>query len=79
MSLARLGALADPDLDTFLALRRTSKSGHDGPMEPVSEEASPSRREMHRALANERATDTRALVLLPTIRKLMAAGFDLWR
>ena len=30
---------------------------------------------MHRALANKRAADSRALALLPTIRKLMAAGF----
>jgi hypothetical protein len=30
---------------------------------------------MHRALANRRAADSRALALLPTIRKLMAAGF----
>ena len=30
---------------------------------------------MHRALANKRAADSHALALLPTIRKLMAAGF----
>jgi hypothetical protein len=30
---------------------------------------------MHRALANKRAADSGALALLPTIRKLMAAGF----
>ena len=30
---------------------------------------------MHGALANKRGADTHALALLPTIRKLMAAGF----
>ena len=30
---------------------------------------------MHRALANKRAADSHALALLPTIRKLMVAGF----
>jgi hypothetical protein len=44
-------------------------------MERERGEPSPSRREMHRALANKRAADSRALALLPTIRKLMAAGF----
>jgi hypothetical protein len=77
MNLVRLTCSCpdDPDLDTFLALRRASKPGHDGPMEPVRGEPSPSRREMHRALANKRAADSHALALLPTIRKLMAAGF----
>jgi hypothetical protein len=70
-SLARLGVLADPDLDTFLALRRTSKSGHDGSMEQVGgENASP-----NGASANRRSADAYALALLPTIRTLMAAGF----
>jgi hypothetical protein len=44
-------------------------------MERERGEPSPSGREMHRALANKRAADSRALALLPTIRKLMAAGF----
>jgi len=65
----------DPDFDTFLALRRVSKPCHDGPMEPVRGETLPGRRRMHGALAGKRAADTHALALLPTIRKLMAAGF----
>jgi hypothetical protein len=74
--LARPGAaLADPDLDTFLTRRRTSKPGHDGPMERVSSGTSPGKRGMHGGLVGKRAADSRALVLLPTIRELMAAGF----
>src|ERR1700704_7205716 len=52
-----------------------ARYGHDCPMERKRGEPSPSRREMHRALANKRAADSHALALLPTIRKLMAAGF----
>src|SRR5260370_40461102 len=44
-------------------------------MEPVRGETSPGRRGMHGALGGKRAADSRALALLPTIRKLMAAGF----
>jgi hypothetical protein len=44
-------------------------------MEQVSGETSPGRRRIHGALANKRAADSRARALLPTIRKLMAAGF----
>jgi hypothetical protein len=55
--------------------RRLVRRGHNRPMEPVRGETSPSRREMHGALANKRGADTHALALLPTIRKLMAAGF----
>ena len=77
MNLVRLTCSCpdDPDFDTFLALRRASKPCHDGPMEPVRGETSPGRRRMHGALAGKRAADTYALALLPTIRKLMAAGF----
>src|SRR5229473_8423776 len=76
MSFARPGAaLADPDLDTFLTPSRASRTGHDGPMERVRGETSPSRHGMHGGLANKRAADSRALALLPTIRELMAAGF----
>jgi hypothetical protein len=75
MSLARLGALADPDLDTFLTPSRASRTGHDGPMEPISGETSPSRRGMHGALANKRAADSRARALVSIIRELGAAGF----
>ena len=52
-----------------------SRSGHDGPMERVRGETSPSRRGRHGALGGKRAADARARALLPTIRKLMAAGF----
>ena len=55
--------------------RRLARRGHNRPMEPVRGETSPSRREMHGALANKRGADARALALLATIRKLMAAGF----
>jgi hypothetical protein len=77
MSLVRLTCSCpdDPDFDTFLAPRRASKPCHDGPMEQVRGETSPDRRRMHGALAGKRAADTHALALLPTIRKLMAAGF----
>ena len=77
MNLVRLTCSCpdDSDFDTFLALRRASKPCHDGPMEPVRRETSPGRRRMHGALAGKRAADTHALALLPTIRKLMAAGF----
>jgi hypothetical protein len=52
-----------------------SRSGHDGPMERVRGETSPSRHGMHGALAVKRAADSRALALTSTIRKLMADGF----
>src|SRR3984893_5768399 len=55
--------------------RRLAWRGHNRPMEPVRGETSPGRRRMHGALAVKRAADTHALALLPTIRKLMAAGF----
>src|SRR5258707_11732310 len=55
--------------------RRLARRGHNRPMEPVRGETSPGRRRMHGALAGKRAADTHALALLPTIRKLMAAGF----
>jgi hypothetical protein len=74
LSLARPGAaLADPDLDTFLAPSHASNSGHDGPM--VRVETSPGRRGMQGALANKRAADSRANALASTIRELEAAGF----
>src|SRR5260370_31205749 len=44
-------------------------------MEPVRGETSPGRRGMHGALGGKRAAAARGLALLPTIRKLMAAGF----
>jgi Recombinase len=44
-------------------------------MAPVRRETSPGRSETQGASANKRAADLRALVLLPTIRELMAAGF----
>jgi hypothetical protein len=44
-------------------------------MERVRAETSPSRRGRHGALGGKRAADARARALLPTIRKLMAAGF----
>src|ERR1700730_706419 len=40
----------------------------------VHGETSSSRRGMHGALGGRRAADSRALVLLPTIRELMAGG-----
>src|ERR1700730_18436145 len=55
--------------------RRLAWRGHSRPMEPVRGETPPGRRRMHGALAVKRAADTHALALLPTIRKLMAAGF----
>jgi hypothetical protein len=55
--------------------RRLAWRGHNRPMEPVRGETSPGRRRMHGALAVKRAADAHALALLPTIRKLMAAGF----
>ena len=74
LSLARPGAaLADPDLDTFLAPSHASNSGHDGPM--VRGKTSSRRRGIHGALANKRAADSRASALVPTIRELRAAGF----
>jgi hypothetical protein len=76
LSLARPGAaLADPDLDTFLTRRRTSKPGHDGPMERVRGETSPSRRGLHGALAGKRSADSRARAMVSIIREVMAAGF----
>ena len=44
-------------------------------MEQVTGGTSSRRRSVHGPLALKRAADTRALALLPTIRKLMAAGF----
>jgi hypothetical protein len=44
-------------------------------MERESGETSPRRRGMHGVLGGRRAADARALAMLPTIRKLMAAGF----
>jgi len=44
-------------------------------MEPVSGKTSPRRGRVHGALAGKRAADARARALLPTIRKLIAAGF----
>jgi Recombinase len=74
MSLVRPGAaLADRDLDTFLAPSHASNSGHDGPM--VRGKTSSRRRGIHGALANKRAADSRASALVPTIRELRAAGF----
>src|SRR3979490_2696003 len=74
MSLVRPGAaLADLDLDTFLAPSHASNSGHDGPM--VRGKTSSRRRGIHGALANKRAADSRASALVPTIRELRAAGF----
>ena len=55
--------------------RRLARRGHNRPMEPVRGETSPGRRRMHGASANRWAADAHALALLPTIRKLMAAGF----
>ena len=76
MSFARPGAaLADPDLDTFFTPSRASRTGHDGPMEPVRGKTSSRRNGIRGGLAGKRAADSRALALLPTIRKLMAAGF----
>jgi Recombinase len=74
MSLARPGAaLADLDLDTFLAPSHASNSGHDWPM--VRGETSSRRRGKHGALANKRAADSRANALASTLRELRAAGF----
>src|SRR5216683_3684318 len=44
-------------------------------MERVSEETASRRNGISGALTGRRAADARALALLPTIRKLMAAGF----
>src|SRR5882757_4170154 len=51
-----------------------SRSGHDGPMERVRGESSPSRHGMHGALAVKRAAESRAAALASTIRKLLADG-----
>src|SRR5882757_4018733 len=76
LSLARPGAaLADPDLDTFLAPSHASNSGHDGPMEQVRGETSSRRRGTRGALANKRAADSRANALVSIIRELGTAGF----
>jgi len=74
LSLARPGAaLADPDLDTFLAPSHASNSGHDRPM--VRGETSSRSRRTHGALANKRPADIRARALASTLRELEAAGF----
>src|SRR5580693_3086256 len=70
-----LAGYSSPCLDIILTSAAVSKPGHDGPMERVGAETSPGGRRMHGALANKRAADARARALLPTIRKLMAAGF----
>jgi Recombinase len=44
-------------------------------MEQICGATSSRRRAVHVASTNKRAADTRALALLPTIQKLMAAGF----
>jgi hypothetical protein len=75
MRVSRVSAALTRSLDTILTSAAVSKPGHDGPMEPVSGKTSPSRREMHGALANKRAADSHALALLPIIRELGAAGF----
>jgi hypothetical protein len=55
--------------------RRLARRGHNRPMEPVRGETSPGRPGKHGVLGGKRAADARALAMLPTIRKLVAAGF----
>jgi len=55
--------------------RRLARRGHNRPMEPVRGENSPGRTGMRGVLGGKRAADARALAMLPTIRKLVAAGF----
>jgi hypothetical protein len=57
----------------------TSGSGHDGLMEQARGKTSSRRNGIRGGLAGKRAADSRALALLPTIRKLMAAGFVSYR
>ena len=61
--------------DIILTYAVASKSGHDSSMEQVRAETASRRRGILGALASKGAADPRALALLPTIRKLMAAGF----
>ena len=77
VSLASLGETLRSDSAHSLGLKRNhaSNSGHGSSMAPVRRETSPGRSGTQGASANKRAADSRALVLLPTIRELMAAGF----
>ena len=77
VSLASLGGTLRSDSVHSLDLKRShaSNSGHDSSLAPVRRETLPGRSGSQGALANKRAADSRALVLLPTIRNLMAAGF----
>jgi hypothetical protein len=77
VSLASLGETLRSDSAHSLGLKRNhaSNSGHGSSMAPVGRETSPGRSGAQGASANKRAADSRALVLLPTIRELMAAGF----
>jgi hypothetical protein len=77
VSLASLGETLRSDSAHSLGLKRNhaSNSGHGSSMAPVRREISPGRSGTQGASANKRAADSRALVLLPTIRVLMAAGF----
>ena len=77
VSSASLGETLRSDSAHSLGLKRNhaSNSGHGSSMAPVRRGTSPSRSGTQGASANKRAADSRVLVLLPTIRELMAAGF----
>jgi hypothetical protein len=77
VSLASPGETLRSESAHSLDLKRShsSNSGHGSSMAPVRRKTSPGRSGTRGALANKRAADSRALVLLPTIRELMAAGF----
>jgi hypothetical protein len=65
--------------DTILTLNHcqlsTPPSGHGVRMKQPGGKTSSRRRRIRGGAASKRAADARALALLPTIRKLMAAGF----
>jgi hypothetical protein len=77
VSSASLGETLRSDSAHSLGLKRNhaSNSGHGSSMTPVRRGTSPSRSGTQGASANKRAADSCVLVLLPTIRELMAAGF----
>jgi hypothetical protein len=65
---------ARADLDTNLTSVAVAPPGHDGRMKQRGKASSRRRRGTQGTMA-KRAADDRALALLPTIRKLMTAGF----
>jgi hypothetical protein len=66
---------ARSDLDTILTSVAVESPGHDGPMKQRGKASSRRRRGTQGTMVAKRAADDRALALLPTIRKLVTAGF----